>query len=157
MRGKNVMVAVVLSAKAAPVRHMVDGRWNVAEAANTCQNVAAFALRKAHPSHRAFLILEDNDPAGYKAKLSVDTKVREKINCLPFPKRSPDLNPLDYGFWSMINRRLRKQEAKFPAGEKESRVAFIKRLRSTVKRVSSTTLEPLVKPMKRRCSALLDA
>ena len=34
--------------------------------------------------------------------------------CLKFPKRSPDLNPLDYGFWPMVNKCLRAQESKFP-------------------------------------------
>ena len=32
-------------------------------------------------------------------------QAKEKVKCLKFPKRSPDLNPLDYGFWSMINTR----------------------------------------------------
>ena len=84
-------------------------------------------------------------------------QAKEKVNCIPLPKRSPDLNPLDYGFWSMINRRLRKQEVKFPASKKETRADFIKRLKGTIKRVPAATLEPLVKSMKRRCTALLAA
>ena len=79
------------------------------------------------------------------------------VKCIPFPKRSPDLNPLDYGFWSMINKHLRSQEAKFPPSKRESRAAFIKRLKRTITRVPSATLEPLVKSMKRRCAALLAA
>ena len=67
------------------------------------------------------------------------------------------MNPLDYGFWSMINRRLRKQEVKFPASKKESRAAFVKRLKRTIKRIPRATLEPLVRSMKRRCTALLAA
>ena len=77
--------------------------------------------------------------------------------CLKFPKRSPDLNPLDYGFWSMVNKRLRAQESKFPPSKRESRAAFIKRLKRTIKRTPSVTLEPLVKSMKRRCAALKSA
>ncbi|CAK0806807.1 unnamed protein product, partial [Prorocentrum cordatum] len=113
------------------------------------------ALRKANAKSRSFLILEDNDPTGYKAKLSKEAK--EKVKCYPFPKRSPDLNPLDCGFWSMINKRLRGQEAKFPPSKKESRAAFIRRLKRAIMRVPSATLEPLVKSMKRRCTALLAA
>ena len=77
--------------------------------------------------------------------------------CLKFPKRSPDLNPVDYGFWSMVNKRLRAQESKFPPSKRESRAAFIKRLKRTIMRTPSATLEPLVKSMKRRCGALRTA
>ncbi|CAK0889625.1 unnamed protein product [Prorocentrum cordatum] len=121
------------------------------------QEALAPALRKANAKSRSLFILEDNDPTGYKAKLSKEAKTKEKVKCIPFPKRSPDLNPLDYGFWSMINKRLRGQEAKFPPSKKESRAAFIRRLKRTIMRVPSATLEPLVKSMKRRCTALLAA
>ena len=81
-------------------------------------------------------------------------QAKEKVKCLKFPKRSSDLNPLEYGFWSMINARLRGQEPKFPPSKRESRAAFIKRLKRTIMRTPSATLEPLVKSMKRRCAAL---
>ena len=38
--------------------------------------------------------------------------------------------------------------------KRESRAAFIKRLKRTIMRTPSATLEPLVKSMKRRCTAL---
>ena len=76
---------------------------------------------------------------------------------MKFPKRSSDLNPLDYGFWSMINTRLRGQESKFLPSKREGRAAFIKRLKRTIMRTPSATLEPLVKSMKRRCGALRTA
>ena len=63
-------------------------------------------------------------------------------------------NPLDYGFWSMINTRSRGQESKLSPSKRESRAAFIKRLKRTIMRTPSATLEPLVKSMKRRCAAL---
>ena len=45
-------------------------------------------------------------------------------------------------------------ESKFPPSKRESRAAFIKRLKRTIMRTPSATLEPLVKSMKRRCAAL---
>ena len=84
-------------------------------------------------------------------------QAKEKVKCLKFPKRSPDLNPLDYGFWPMINQRLRGQESKFPPSKRESRAAFIKRLKRTIMRIPSATLEPLVKSMTRRSAALQTA
>ncbi|CAK0845543.1 unnamed protein product, partial [Prorocentrum cordatum] len=153
--GKNVNVAVAISAKKVLMCRVMGGRWNAATAAEMYQEALAPALRKANAKSRSVLILEDNDPTGYKAKLSKEAK--EKVECIPFPKRSLDLNPLDYGFWSMINKRLRGQEAKFPPSKMESRAAFIRRLKRTIMRVPSATLEPLVQSMKRRCNALLAA
>eukprot|EP00959_Pyramimonas_sp_CCMP1952_P025941 544615-Pyramimonas_sp.AAC.1 len=54
--------------------HVVDGRWNAATAAEMCQEALAPALRKANAKTRVFLILEDIDPTGYKAKLSKEAK-----------------------------------------------------------------------------------
>ena len=50
-----------------------------------------------------------------------------------------------------------ERESKFPPSKRESRAAFIKRLKRTIMRTPSATLEPLVKSMKRRCAALKSA
>ena len=81
-------------------------------------------------------------------------KADNAIDVLSFPKRSPDLNPLDYGFWDCVNRRLRKQEAAFPSAKKETRAKFVARLKRTIQRVPEAVLTPLVKSMGRRCKAL---
>ena len=104
-----------------------------------------------------FTVLEDNDPVGYKCRAAVEAKSKEKIDVLAIPKRSPDLNPLDYGFWANVNSRLRAQELKFPAGIKETRKAFVARLRRTILRTSPAFLTRLVRSMKRRCFALHEA
>ena len=79
------------------------------------------ALRRAYPSKRSFFILEDNDPSGFKAKKGEAAKAEGKIQTIDFPKRSPDLNPLDYGFWSELNKRMRRQERSWPMSKTESR------------------------------------
>ena len=65
------------------------------------------ALRRNNPAAKKYLALEDNDPAGYKSKVAKEAKQDENVRTLPFPKRSPDLNPLDYGYWSELNKRMR--------------------------------------------------
>ena len=60
--------------------HVVDGRWNAGAAARMYQEGLAPALRKAYPKQRSFLILEDNDPTGYKAKLSIEAKARLRLS-----------------------------------------------------------------------------
>ncbi len=78
-------------------------------------------LRKAHPSARSLTVLEDNDPAGLKAKKGIAAKVKGHIHPINFPMRTPDLNPLDYGFWAEVNRRMRRQERSWRKSKIESR------------------------------------
>ena len=58
------------------------------------------ALEKEYPGvakkREAPLLLEDNDPSGYKTKLGEAAKARNKIKVPKIPKRSPDLNVMDY-------------------------------------------------------------
>ena len=115
------------------------------------------ALRAANPGKRRFLVLEDNDPSGYKSRRAIETKANKNINVLEIPRRSPDLNPLDYDFWAAVNARMRKQERKFAAGRRESLAAYTARLRRTAMRMPSQYLQSLVRSMKRRCVALKNA
>ena len=134
--------------------HVVSGKWDAAEASTMYSKSLSPALRRAYPSKKRFLLLEDNDPSGYKSKKAVKTKADYSIDVLSFPKRSPDLNPLDYGFWDCVNRRLRKQEAAFPPAKRETKALFVTRLTRTIQRVPEAVLTPLVKSMGRRCKAL---
>ena len=118
------------------------------------KNKLAPALAKAKPRKRRFLILEDNDPSGYKSGLGIAAKKEAKINVLPLPKRSPDLNPLDYAFWAELSKRLRKQERRFSPRFVESKEAYVARLRRTAMNFSEETLTKMVCSMKRRCQAL---
>ena len=73
------------------------------------------------------------------------------------PKRSPDLNVMDYAVWSEIERRMREQERKWPAHKRETRVAFGKRLDRTAMKLPRTFIEKSIGDMRRRCSLLLEA
>ncbi|CAK0810352.1 unnamed protein product [Prorocentrum cordatum] len=152
--GKGVNVAVAISAKKVLMCHVVPKQWNAAEASTMYSKSLSPALRRAYSGKTRFLVLEDNDPSGYKSKSAVQTKVAHAIEVLPFPKRSPDINPLDYGFWDCVNRRLRKQEATYSSTKKETRAQFVARLKRTIQRVPEAILTPLVKSMGRRCKAL---
>ncbi|CAE8639158.1 unnamed protein product, partial [Polarella glacialis] len=104
---------------------------------------------------RKFLVLEDNDPSGYKSTLAIATKLEHKINVLELPRRSPDLNPLDYGFWAELNKRMRKQELTFRDTKKETRDEYIERLRQTTTRMPAKFCKALVCSLKRHCVDLL--
>ena len=89
--------------------------------------------------------------------VTLEAKSKEKIDVMQLPKRSPDLNPLDYSFWALINTRMRNQEKRFTKSFKETRKAFIARLRRTIMRVSPKVLDRMIRSMQRRCMLLKEA
>jgi len=154
---KSVQVSVAISAKKVLCCHVVKGAWNGTAAAKMYTDAVGPALRKAYPSKKVFNLLEDNDPTGYRSKAGLAAKAEAKIKVFNIPKRSPDLNPLDYGFWTAVNRRLRRQESKYGKEKRETRDEFVARLRRTILRMPQKFLTKLVKQMKLRCLALKDA
>ena len=48
----------------------------------------------------------DNDPSGYKSGVALAAKKELHIDAFPLPPYSPDLNPLDFGFWDEIESRM---------------------------------------------------
>ena len=73
------------------------------------------------------------------------------------PKRSPCLNVCDYYLWAAVNKIMRHQESKFPAGKRETRAAFLARLRRAALRIPPGELKAAVGDMRRRCARLKEA
>ena len=112
-------------------------------------------LRKAYPNRKGhFTVIEDNDPTGYKSKWGIAQKAASKMLTDNLPKRSPDLNVLDYSLWHEINVRMRAQERAFPKGKKESMSEFKERLRKTALGLPPAVVKAAVTDMKRRCQCI---
>ena len=75
------------------------GRWSGATAAALYTDVIKPALQGSHGAKRRYCISEDNDPAGNRSSAGKRAKVAAKIEVLRLPKRSPDLNVLDFSVW----------------------------------------------------------
>ena len=101
----------------------VEGRWGAAAAEDLYTNVALPALQERFGEKRSFTILEDNDPTGNRSRRGIEAKRKAKLRVLEIPKRSPELNVLDFAIWSEVERRMRAQERKWPASKRESRKA----------------------------------
>ncbi|CAK0814602.1 unnamed protein product, partial [Prorocentrum cordatum] len=105
--GAKVHVAAAIVNNKVRVWHYLPTLWCADAACDFYAGVLAPALRRCRKGHRAFRILGDNDPTGYKSKKAVDCNRRGlKITPIKFPKYSPDLNPLDYFLWAEVNRRV---------------------------------------------------
>ena len=136
----------------------IDGRrWSGAVAAEMYKGPMKTCLERAYPGRTKWTILEDNDPTGFRSKAGMQAKAETGIEVLQIPKRSPQLNMCDYALWKEVEKRMRAQEKRFAPSFRESRRAFLKRLRRTALRLPSSFISSSLKNMKLRCQRLVAA
>ena len=59
--------------------------------------------------------------------------------------------------WTEINKRMRRQERRWPAGKKETRATYLKRLRLTALRLPKAFINKSISNMRVGCKRLLAA
>ena len=118
------------------VWHTLQGQWSGEAAADLYIKVVLPALKRAYPKKKTFHLLEDNDPTGNTSTEGKNAKLANKMKVFTIPKRSPDLNVLDYSIWSEVERRMRNQEQRWPETQRETREEFGVRLNRTAKNLS---------------------
>ena len=114
-------------------------------------------FERTYPDRSKWTILEDNDPTGFRSKAGMAAKAEAGIKVLQIPKRSPQFNMCDYALWKAVEKRMRSQEKRFTPSFRESRVAFLRRLRRTAMRLPSLFINNNIKNMKIRCQRLVAA
>ena len=80
-----------------------------------------------------------------------------KIEVFEIPKRSPDLNVLDYAIWSKVETLMRAQERGWPDSKRETREQFEKRLDRTALMLDPAFINKCILSLKERCKRLYDA
>jgi len=136
---------------------VAKSRWSGQAAADMYAKPLSKALAKQWPAKRSWTVLEDNDPTGFKSKKGVEAKEAAGIEVFEIPRRSPDLNVCDYALWKEINKRMRRQELKWPKGKRESRQAYVARLRRTALRLPRSFITKSIGNMVTRCKRLYEA
>ena len=101
--------------------------------------------------------MEDNGPTSYKSTAAFSAKSGVNIHVVEMPLRSPDLNPLDYSVWSDITRKMCFQEGRWPKSKKETRKAFLARLRRTAKSLSADYVNKVTGNLESRLKLLRKA
>ena len=138
--------------------HVTVGKWNGAAAERMYSGPLRRALEKEYPNVRgSWRVMEDNDPTGYKSSKGMAAKAATGIATLDLPKRSPDLNPLDFSLWAAVNKKMRQTEAKWPKVQRETRQAYLARLRRTAVSLSADYIRKIVGAMSGRVQQVLDA
>lgn len=125
----SVQVAAVVNGRVR-MWNYVSGNWNSQKAADMYKGPLLKALKAGFPEKAAakrprWVVLEDNDPAGYKSSKAKAAKSEVGIDTDDLPKRSPDLNVLDYSLWHEVCVRMRKQEAAFSKEYRESKENYL--------------------------------
>ena len=131
--------------------------WTGELAAEMYSDHVAPALHGAFPGRRMWVVLEDNNPTGFKSSAGLRAKAKHKIKAFQLPERSPELNVCDFALWSEINRRMRRQERSWPRTKRETRKHFLARLKRTALRLPATFVNKSVQDMRRRCNRLFAA
>lgn len=152
---KSVQVTAAVVNGRVRMWHYINGRWGGAAAAAMYTGPLLATLQRAFPARRSWVVMEDNDPAGYQSGLGVEAKRAARLISMPLPKRSPDCNVLDYSLWSQINERMRAQEQSFPGSFRESETAYRRRLRRTALMLPKSIVTKAVGDMRRRMLELV--
>ena len=138
------------------VWHTIVGSWGGEAAASAYKDAVLPALKRRYPRTKTFTILEDNDPTGNLSKVGIAAKKDCKMKVFRIPKRSPDLNVLDFSIWAEVERRMRLQERKM-RDKRENRSKFEERLDRTAFALPSVSVKRSVGALMRRCQLLYDA
>lgn len=132
----------------------MEGKWGGKAAAAAYHGPILKTLKAQYPGCATFKVLEDNGPSGFKSGKGIVAKGDIGIDAFCIPKRSPCLNVCDYFLWSAVNKRMRQLEKKYPSTKRETRAAFMARLRRAALSLPPNVVAAAVGDMKRRCARL---
>ena len=124
----------------------IEGRWNGAKAAALYKGPIYQTLQKHRGPKSRYIIVEDNDPAGYKSGKGKKAKREVGIKPKVWPRYSPDLNPLDFFLWENITDRM---EASAPSGH-ETIDELKKRMRRVALRTPKAVIRKAILQMSTR-------
>ena len=130
----------------------VRGTWSGQRAADMYAGPIKRVLERQRPGKRSWLVMEDNDPTGFKSREGVRAKAANKLKALSQPPYSPDLNPLDFSLWQAI-------ETKALAGRRprESGSDYKARLRKTALTMPRAAVRKAVQAIRTRAQQIFDA
>ena len=128
-------------------------KWNGDVAAEMYRVPISKTLKKERGVKSSYILIEDNDPSGYKSSKAMSEKRRLHIRAVPWPRYSPDMMPLDFSLWACISKRVRESA---PRG-RESVASFKARLRRVALGTPSAVVRAAVEAMRSRARRIADA
>ena len=148
------MVAAGLSKNRVVMWEYIETPWNGAEAEALYRNPIKKILNRIAPGKAHPVIVEDNDPTGYKSRKAINAKKALGFRVVSLPPYSPDLNPCDFFLWDSIEQRMARSA---PKNAKESLAKYKARLRKTAMATSKHLVRKALLNMKPRVQAIYEA
>ena len=130
----------------------IRGRWCASAAAAMYAGPIKQALEKHRPGKRSWLIMEDNDPAGFKSSKARAAKKEAGMKTLDQPAYSPDLNPLDFSIWAAVSDEALKRK---PVSKTVK--DFKQKLRRVALRLPRRFVKKAVMNIRERAKAIFEA
>ena len=78
--------------------------------------------------------------------------VQQSSACLQ--PRSPDLSVYEHALWKAVSRKMRRQERSFPAGKRETREKYLRRLKKVATALPRSFSDRAIGDMAERCRCL---
>ena len=130
----------------------IRGHWCGQRAEEMYSGPIKKLLQRRRPGKRSWLIMEDNDPAGFKSSMGRNAKATHGMSTLDQPPYSPDLNPLDFSIWSAIQSKALAGRPK-----KEGVAAYKARLRKIALGMPRAVVKKAVENIKSRAESIFAA
>ena len=127
-------------------------KWCGKLAADTYSGPIQKTLKRVYGKKKQYIIIEDNDPTGYKSSAAKREKKKLRIVTPEWPAYSPDLNPLDFSLWKAVQDRMDRNE---PAAETVD--AYKRRLRRTALALPESVVTKAVKDIRVRAQMVVEA
>ena len=90
---------------------------------------------------------------GYKSNKSILAKAELKIEPMPFPRFSPELNPCDFALWNEVARRMEAT----PAPKNESIEAYKAHLRRVAMGIPEGVITKMLLGIRKRAQQVWEA
>jgi transposase len=96
-------------------------------------------------------LFQQNNARPHTARVTMDYHEQNNINVLPWPSKSPDLNPLEH-LWDQLDRRLRQRQ---PPPQTLDQLRQM--LQQEWRTIPRNNVRNLIDSMPRRCRAVFAA
>ena len=114
------------------------------------KDLLPWATESLGDSSSDWKLQDDNAPA-HRARFTEESKARLNIRTIPWPARSPDLNPIEH-VWNILGMRLQQR-----SNPPTSLAALANALREEWTAIPQAMIDNLIDSMPRRVQAVIEA
>lgn len=150
-----IMVSATICSKALSSPHFVEAGVKI-NSESYCETLQDHILPVGYSwfPEGSWHYAHDGAPAhcSRKTKTFIAT-IAEDVELLDWPSSSPDINPLDYGMWSTIERRLGKEEPATTGWEMRLKA----KIRAAFDSITAEDTKRIVEAWPKRLKAVVEA